>query len=438
MSQTLRPTQIATLHQTAPSLFLCILCLFPSCGDPSTPTPGPTEIPDSVPTELNIPDTDVFADMEDTEVTPPIDWGECEDPTANKGQPGCPCIDNADCESGWCVYGTEDTMICSDTCIDACPEGWTCSSVNTVEGGDAVICLPLLMDLCKPCANADDCGFSDAECVDYGEQGRYCGVSCVDDATCPAGYECNQGQCRRTRGECECSQKAIDENATTTCTIANEHGACTGERQCNPGGLTSCYAQTPTAEACDGLDNDCDGDPDDNLTPLAAHVQQGVCVDSVKMCAGTDGWIEPDYAAIMGYEAVETSCDGLDNDCDGMVDHLLSAPAADKTEGVCVGALQVCDGDKGWAAPDYTTIPGYEVKEASCDGGDNDCDGTVDEGLTPPFASLKKGVCKGVLKLCNGESGWEDPNFSGLPNYEAVEVTIDGLDNDCDGDTDEN
>jgi Lamin Tail Domain/Regulator of chromosome condensation (RCC1) repeat len=56
----------------------------------------------------------------------------------------------------------------------------------------------------------------------------------------------------------------------------------------------------------------------DGTAPLA-DLQDGVCGDAHKICA--DGtWIEPDYSLILGYEAVETSCDEMDNNCDGAVD----------------------------------------------------------------------------------------------------------------------
>lgn len=86
-----------------------------------------------------------------------------------------------------------------------------------------------------------------------------------------------------------------------------------------------------------------------------------------------------DHQFIEGYEAVEATCDGLDNDCDGQVDEGLEAPLSFKQAGVCAGALDVCRGSRGWQ-PDYQTIAGYEFPEVSCDGQDNDCDGWIDEG----------------------------------------------------------
>jgi len=80
------------------------------------------------------------------------------------------------------------------------------------------------------------------------------------------------------------------------------------------------------------------------------------------------GWAEPDPLQIVGYEAVEATCDGLDNDCDGPIDEELIAPAADNSNGLCAGRSKECSGGLGWLDPDPTQIIGYEAVEATCDG----------------------------------------------------------------------
>lgn len=82
----------------------------------------------------------------------------------------------------------------------------------------------------------------------------------------------------------------------------------------------SCSARQPSAEICDAKDNDCNGIVDDVTNAPAADVQHGICAGSVKVCGGINNWTEPDYSLISGYQPVETWCDGLDNDCDGVVD----------------------------------------------------------------------------------------------------------------------
>ncbi len=222
-----------------------------------------------------------------------------------------------------------------------------------------------------------------------------------------------------------------------TCTDADEDFyfdvAC-GGRDCADGDPTAYPGGT---EVCDGADNDCNSTVDDGLEAPEADRTQGVCVGQLRLCAGSDGWVEPNYHAVEGYEMAEASCDGRDNDCDGETDEGLVAPMANRQSGVCEGSMRVCSGNQGWTEPDYAEIAGYEDAELTCDGRDNDCDGETDEALTPPLALRQDGVCEGAQQVCAGEGGWIEPDYAVLANHESEEISCDGLDNDCDAETDE-
>lgn len=88
----------------------------------------------------------------------------------------------------------------------------------------------------------------------------------------------------------------------------------------NDGGTESSDSCVPSQEICDGIDNDCSGVPDDHISPPPCEKTQGVCrgADQGRTCRGASGWSACVYPT--SYQADETTCDGLDNDCDGTID----------------------------------------------------------------------------------------------------------------------
>lgn len=197
----------------------------------------------------------------------------------------------------------------------------------------------------------------------------------------------------------------------------------------------------------EGLDCSCEGE-----APLGDR-QNGVCQGARKICnPETNQYsIEPDYDAYNeAFEIDENTCDGIDNDCDGQVDENNicqcqgEAPLASNQDGVCNGSLKICNYETlSYEEPDYfNQIKVYEENEQTCDGLDNDCDGQIDENLVcdcqgeAPLADRQAGVCQGARKTCNTNTREysDEPdyaNYSGF--YENDEVSCDGLDNDCNG-----
>ena len=103
-------------------------------------------------------------------------------------------------------------------------------------------------------------------------------------------------------------------------------------------------------------------------------------------------------------------CDGRDNDCDGQVDNgsdgaepIAPGPCATGQAGICARGQRACLDGNVVCLPD--AAPGVEV----CNRRDDDCNGTIDDGLV---------------------------NVCGVCGADPVE-TCNGLDDDCDGQTDD-
>jgi hypothetical protein len=214
-------------------------------------------------------------------------------------------------------------------------------------------------------------------------------------------------------------------------------------------------------EICDGIDNNCDGNIDED-------VQQEFYADSdgdgfgnaeitVEACEAPSGFVDTgsdcNDSSATSYPAAEELCDGLDNDCDEEIDEDLDLDFYMDSDGDGFGNEdEVVSG----CAPelDLSTIGGdcddndpaiSPVANELCNEIDDNCNGETDEGVQVVFYNDQDqdgfGDAATTAEACTTPEGYvdnaddcNDIDSQVQPNADEI---CDAQDNDCDGDIDE-
>ncbi len=219
-------------------------------------------------------------------------------------------------------------------------------------------------------------------------------------------------------------------------------------------------------EVCDGEDNDCNGSVDDDaLDPMPFWADTdgdgfGAAGTAIKACEAPEGYVrrsgDCDDSVASTHPGADEVCDAIDNDCDSSVDEqAVDARTfyvdSDKDGyGGAMGSLLACEAPEGYAEVsgdcNDARSDAHPGATETCDGRDNDCDGATDEDAADALqfyvdadgdgfgSSEAVFACEAPADAVDIGGDCDDTRAGVAPGAKEV---CDGIDNDCDGETDE-
>ncbi len=312
---------------------LCVALVFAGCGSDETPESGVSSANQSDSggqgDGVLLGDTEadagpVVAGPEDRGVqdTGPQDSGE-QDIGTDSGDAGSdfeqiPCKDSTQCPSGVCLM-TPNGKMCANTCSGGCPAEYKC--VEVLHGQDvSYVCAHQSPFRCRTCATDKDCAADQGgngkagKCVDIGG-GGFClqgcdkGQACVGDGFSCAKVSAGGKACVPKGGVCPCP-----DGVTGHCKLSNPLGTCPGTFTCSGNKPGVCQGDAPVAEICNGKDDDCDGEVDEEVNATSCDIKNvyGTCKGTTLCIGGT--------LLCQGASAAPEVCNGIDDNCSDSVD----------------------------------------------------------------------------------------------------------------------
>jgi len=217
-------------------------------------------------------------------------------------------------------------------------------------------------------------------------------------------------------------------------------------------------------EVCDGVDNDCDGEVDEGLAFTAYADADGDGFgdpsSAVEVCALQADQVlddtDCDDADPLIHPGLEDPCDGIDNDCDLLIDEdgdgqIWYLDLDGDGHGDLDSATTGCSEEppEGFVALsddcDDENDQIYPGAPERCDSLDNDCNGFIDDGVTTTWYRDLDGDGAGdssvPLEGCDPTAGYVDNSADCDDTDPSISPwspeVCNGIDDDCDGYADE-
>jgi hypothetical protein len=266
------------------------------------------------------------------------------------------CITLGFCGTFACGYSVDECNKDSDCEMGICDGGEClflkiCSDESVCEAGQ--ICNQELCLLPTQCVWDQHCWVEES-C----HEGWCVGSRCVGDEDCPSAQRCVLGRCERI-----------------PCSPGED---CPEGLACDP--LDgACKEHIQQVERCNEEDDDLDGEVDEGFgvgTPCT--VGQGACFASGEIVC--DLLVELPRCSVSPALPTAEQCNGIDDNCNYAIDEIFDIGVlCVEYVGLCpaLGA-RVCADDGQSTQCDF--VPPTPVNEA-CNGQDDDCDGQIDNGF---------------------------------------------------------